>query len=455
MRPTTTATAASCSTCCARSSEHRREEARRAPDPARRIRAAGRLGASRRRHAKGAGCRCSSSIIGPRDLDALTPEQLEQLAAGDPRLPHRERVAHRRSPRPEPRRRRADDRDAPRLRLAERPDRLRHRAPVATCTSCSPAGRTSAACARAAASPATRSAPRAAHDVVESSHASSSLSWADGISRALTRTGRKRPARRRGRRRRRAHRRHDVGGAQQHLRRQRPQPRHRRQRQRPLVRADDRRHGALPQPRAHRRRATANLRRGSDALFGKLGPAGARVLPRRPRRHARLPRRASPTTRRCTRTSTSSTSARSTATTCRRSIETLRAGQGRTARPVIVHAITEKGRGYEPARDDEADQFHAVGQIDPETGRAARQLAGARRGRTSSPTSSSRSASDRDDVIGDHGGDAAPDRAAAVRGALPRPRATTSASPSSTPWPPPPASPSAACTPSSRSTRRS
>ena len=28
------------------------------------------------------------------------------------------------------------------------------------------------------------------HDVVESSHASSSLSWADGISRALTRTGR-------------------------------------------------------------------------------------------------------------------------------------------------------------------------------------------------------------------------------------------------------------------------
>ncbi|PRY70329.1 1-deoxy-D-xylulose-5-phosphate synthase [Glaciihabitans tibetensis] len=36
--------------------------------------------------------------------------------------------------------------------------------------------------------------------------------------------------------------------------------------------------------------------------------------------------------------------------------------------PVIVHAITEKGRGYEPARLDSADQFHAVGQIDPETG---------------------------------------------------------------------------------------
>lgn len=36
--------------------------------------------------------------------------------------------------------------------------------------------------------------------------------------------------------------------------------------------------------------------------------------------------------------------------------------------PVIVHAITEKGRGYEPALLDVADQFHAVGQIDPVTG---------------------------------------------------------------------------------------
>ena len=38
--------------------------------------------------------------------------------------------------------------------------------------------------------------------------------------------------------------------------------------------------------------------------------------------------------------------------------------------PVIVHVITEKGRGYAPARNDEADQFHAVGQIDPVTGEA-------------------------------------------------------------------------------------
>jgi len=36
--------------------------------------------------------------------------------------------------------------------------------------------------------------------------------------------------------------------------------------------------------------------------------------------------------------------------------------------PVIVHAITEKGRGYTPAERDVADRFHAVGKIHPETG---------------------------------------------------------------------------------------
>ena len=36
--------------------------------------------------------------------------------------------------------------------------------------------------------------------------------------------------------------------------------------------------------------------------------------------------------------------------------------------PVIVHAITEKGRGYTPAETDGADRFHAVGRIHPETG---------------------------------------------------------------------------------------
>ena len=36
--------------------------------------------------------------------------------------------------------------------------------------------------------------------------------------------------------------------------------------------------------------------------------------------------------------------------------------------PVIVHVITEKGRGHAPAVNDEAEKFHAVGIVDPETG---------------------------------------------------------------------------------------
>ena len=48
-------------------------------------------------------------------------------------------------------------------------------------------------------------------------------------------------------------------------------------------------------------------------------------------------------------------------------IETLKLAKSYGA-PVIVHAITEKGRGYQPALDDLEDQFHAVGKINPDTG---------------------------------------------------------------------------------------
>ena len=37
--------------------------------------------------------------------------------------------------------------------------------------------------------------------------------------------------------------------------------------------------------------------------------------------------------------------------------------------PVIVHAITEKGRGYKPAEQDHAEKFHAVGVVDPDNGK--------------------------------------------------------------------------------------
>ncbi|GAA3191355.1 1-deoxy-D-xylulose-5-phosphate synthase [Dactylosporangium siamense] len=42
--------------------------------------------------------------------------------------------------------------------------------------------------------------------------------------------------------------------------------------------------------------------------------------------------------------------------------------------PVVVHCVTRKGAGYPAAEQDEADQFHSVGVIDPATGRP---LAGA------------------------------------------------------------------------------
>ena len=41
-------------------------------------------------------------------------------------------------------------------------------------------------------------------------------------------------------------------------------------------------------------------------------------------------------------------------------------------RPVIVHVVTRKGMGYAPAENDEAEQMHACGIIDPETGLATK-----------------------------------------------------------------------------------
>ncbi|AWS43495.1 1-deoxy-D-xylulose-5-phosphate synthase [Streptosporangium sp. 'caverna'] len=49
--------------------------------------------------------------------------------------------------------------------------------------------------------------------------------------------------------------------------------------------------------------------------------------------------------------------------------EALRQAKGYRA-PVIVHAITQKGHGYEPARNDVVDRFHAIGPIDPVSGLA-------------------------------------------------------------------------------------
>ncbi|MFN8031904.1 MAG: 1-deoxy-D-xylulose-5-phosphate synthase [Mycobacterium sp.] len=43
--------------------------------------------------------------------------------------------------------------------------------------------------------------------------------------------------------------------------------------------------------------------------------------------------------------------------------------------PVIVHVVTRKGMGYPPAENDEAEQMHSTGVIDPVTGRATQASA--------------------------------------------------------------------------------
>ena len=43
--------------------------------------------------------------------------------------------------------------------------------------------------------------------------------------------------------------------------------------------------------------------------------------------------------------------------------------------PVLVHVITEKGRGHAPAVNDEAEKFHAVGIVNPQTGQPLKKSA--------------------------------------------------------------------------------
>ncbi|HET6300108.1 1-deoxy-D-xylulose-5-phosphate synthase [Microbacterium sp.] len=204
------------------------------------------------------------------------------------------------------------------------------------------------------------------HDVVESSHASSSLSWADGISRALTRTGRRD--------------RHVVavvgdgaltGGMTWEALNNISDDNDRNL----VIVVNDNGRSYAPTiggmarylNRVRTAEAYRNLHRGSDNLFRKLGPAARAVY-------------------RGVRGGTHGFLSRFTNNAALYSnldikylgpvdghdlaslIETLELAKQYGA-PVIVHAITEKGRGYQPALDDEADQFHAVGKIDPVTGK--------------------------------------------------------------------------------------
>lgn len=204
------------------------------------------------------------------------------------------------------------------------------------------------------------------HDVVESSHASSSLSWADGISRAFARTGRTD--------------RHVVavvgdgsltGGMTWEALNNISDDNDRNL----VIVVNDNGRSYAPTIGGMARflnkvRTTEgyrSLHEGSATLFGRLGPA-ARAVYRglRGGTHGFLSRFVN------NEALYSNLDIKYLGPVdghdLEAMIETLRLAKSYGA-PVIVHAITEKGRGYAPARLDEADQFHAVGKIDPATGR--------------------------------------------------------------------------------------
>jgi len=211
------------------------------------------------------------------------------------------------------------------------------------------------------------------HDVVESSHASSSLSWADGLSRALTATGRGD--------------RHVVavvgdgaltGGMTWEALNNISDDNDRNL----IIVVNDNGRSYAPTiggmsrylNRVRTAAAYREMHRKSDRLFRAMGPLGRAVF-------------------RGVRGGTRGFLSRFTNNVALYSnldikylgpvdghdipalLETLELAKDYGA-PVIVHAITEKGRGYQPALDDVADQFHAVGRIDPKTGGALSSSSG-------------------------------------------------------------------------------
>ena len=180
-----------------------------------------------------------------------------------------------RAPRSQPRRRRADHRAAPGVRLAARHHGLRHRPPGLRAQAAHRPPDFSAAAPARAGCPGYPSRAESEHDVVENSHASTALSLGRRHRQGQRAARPRRPARRRGHRRRCAHRRHGLGGAQQHRRRAGPPARDRRQRQRPLLRADDRRPRAPPRHAAHHARLRERPGLG-QAHAAALRPAGPR-----------------------------------------------------------------------------------------------------------------------------------------------------------------------------------
>ena len=156
--------------------------------------------------------------------------------------------------------------------------------------------------------------------------------------------------------RRRAHRGHGLRGAQQ------PRPLrqaggHRPQRQRPLVRPDRvaavaEPHPSPPQPRLRPGPPAAAHACSANCPAWASSPTPASTASPAPCA------RSSPRTR-SSRPSASATPARSTATTSpawSRRWPTPPSGTG----PIVVHVLTQKGRGYAPAEEDDVQRLHDV-----------------------------------------------------------------------------------------------
>ncbi len=102
----------------------------------------------------------------------------------------------------------------------------------------------------------------------------------------------------------------------------------------------------------------------------------------------------------------------------RAALEQVLAQAKRFGSPVIVHALTRKGFGYDAAERHEADQFHSPGPFDVDTGEENPK------GRIWTDVFADEIVhigQRRKDVVGDHRGDDAPGRARQVPGPLPGP----------------------------------
>ncbi len=279
------------------------------------------------------------------------------------------------------------------------------------------------------------------HDCYGAGHAGTALSAALGMAVARDLAGGHEHVDRR-RRRRRLHQRHLVRSAQQH-RRADQAPHRRAQRQRVVHRPQRRRHRPLLPPHRHQRAlpATARLGRASSSSASAARPPSNVV--RRAEEAAKsmlwpsilfeefglqyfgpidghnLPLL----------------------------IETFKFLKT-VDQPVLLHILTQKGRGFQPALDGQK-KFHGLGPYDPETGKTSRRpdhlLRGLRQhARPTWPTKTRASSPSPRPC---------PTAPASISSARIIPSATsTSASPKSTPSSSPPAWPRAASAPSAPST---